>query len=200
MAFLESSSIRVFPSARRNFQSSLSRQVTEANLVSLVNRLLDVNSFVVSNDVESGLNEFAFNIKGYCFIVNKAGDITDLFSSASNVYATIVIDGGPQEGAGNSQVASIPPEFYELIGIDNNNQYEGVFFSDYIPTISDIISNPEESYNYELYTLHILTNLNGTWSIPDSSKIKFSLRSLGISLIDGGEILTEEEQALPPED
>ena len=154
MAFLNSDNIRVFPSTRRTFQSSHSRQVTEANLVSLVNKLIDVDSFVITDSISNVEDEFNFNIHGYYFSINDIGDLTDLFNSSTDIYAVITIDKGTSD---------TPPEFYELDGLDENNNYEGVNFVDSLPSL-----------NSNQYALHILTKSGGDWSIPENSKFKFS--------------------------
>lgn len=162
--FLGQGDIRVFPATRRTFESAVSRQVTEANLVDMINKLIDNDGFVVTQ-LEGELQdntEFSFNIHGYYF-TTTLGAVTAGFSQ--DVYATITID-----------TANVPPEFYELDGLDVNNVYEGVEFTDSPQTGTDV------------HCLHILTKVDSTWTVPEESKVKFSKDSLGIDLIDGGVI------------
>lgn len=175
MAYLGSGNIRVFPSTRRTHQSSHSRQVTEASLVGLINKLIDVESFVVTKLTgEEGTDaEFAFNITGYYFIT-ELGYVVEQFQSATDIYATITID-----------TSGSVPEFYELEGQDVNNEYQGVEFT----TTQQTGTNK--------YCLHILHKENGSWVVPRNSQIKFSTDSFKLELIDGGEILTETSPESP---
>ena len=162
--FLSQGDIRVFPSTRRTFESAMSRQVTEANLVDMINKLIDNDGFVVTQ-LEGELQdstEFSFNIHGYYF-TTTLGAVTAGFSE--DIYASIIID-----------TDNVPPEFYELDGLDVDNVYEGVEFTDSAQTGANV------------YCLHILTKVGSAWAVPEESKIKFSKDSLGIDLIDGGVI------------
>ena len=161
--YLGQDKIRVFPSTRRTYGSAFARQVTEANLVEMINNLVDVDSFVVTKLVggEDGTTtDFSFCIHGYNFTANL-GSMVDSFKS--DVYATITID-----------TTSDYPEFYELSGLDVNNNYEGVNFTDSVQTGTNE------------YCLHILTHESNGWVVPEESQLKFSIDSLGIDLIDGG--------------
>ena len=111
MSFLSSGLIRVFPATRRTANLTYARQVTEANLVGMINKLIDEKGFVITKlyGNESGLTtDFSFNIYGYNFTA-KLGDIIGVAgSSATNVYATITIDPGAD------------PVFDELLGLDSH--------------------------------------------------------------------------------
>ena len=168
MSYLISGKISVFPSTRRTYSSSHSRQVTEASLVGMINKLIDVDSFVVTklSDTYLGTDEFSFNIHGYYFITTL-GDVVANFTD--DVYATITID-----------VSGGVPEFYELSGQDVNNEYRGVEFT----------STEQQGENkYCLHLLHKGEDTNNKWEVPESSQVKFSMGSLPkLELIDGGEI------------
>ena len=172
MAYLASNKIDVFPATRRTFESTHARQVTEAALVGLVNKLIDVESFVVTklSDTYSGSDEFSFNIHGYYF-TTTLGALTDF--DYTDLYASITLD-----------VTGGIPAFYEIDGQDVvgeiDYEYQGVNFT------AEEISGDN---TYCLYLLH--KNDSGKWEVPESSQIKFSPDSLNITLIDGGEIIDE---------
>lgn len=168
MAYLNSASIEVFPATRRTFNSSHARQVTEASLVGMINRLIDVDSFVVSKletdnqGLLIGSQEFSFNIHGYYFMTTL-NPLIDL--GGTDIYASIQID-----------TTSGTPAFYELLGQDVNGEYQGVNFSN-----SEVTGD-------NIYCLHLLHDGDNGWEIPYESQVKFSPDSIDIKLIDGGEI------------
>lgn len=76
-----SNNIRVYPCSNRNPESDYTaRLTTEYNLVSIINRLVDMKSFCVttfqgeSSTNLSSLSEFMFNINGYLFNLNNRAD------------------------------------------------------------------------------------------------------------------------------
>ena len=68
MAYITSDNITVFPSAKRANANTdyvkASRALSEQNLIGLVNQLLEVKSFVISNEWDAE-KDFQFNIL-YC--------------------------------------------------------------------------------------------------------------------------------------
>ena len=173
VTYMLSDKIDVFPATRRTFQSSHSRQVTEASIAGIVNRLIDKDGFVVTNlpnNAEQQNNMmFEFNIHGYYFRASL-GDLVSPFNN--DVYGIITIDNGNVY------------EFNELVGSDENNLYKGIRFSE---------SDPSNAILENEYYLHLLSKVDSVWQVPERSKIKFLPSSVDIELIDGGEIL-----ALPP--
>ena len=85
MGFIKSANIQVFPCGRRaNNMNATARLTTEYNLVSIINRLVDKESFIVT-DVDFSSNIaiddttlFSFNIGGYLFTAS----IKDVFTAA----------------------------------------------------------------------------------------------------------------------
>lgn len=80
-----SSNIRVYPCSNRNPESDyIARLTTEYNLVSIINRLVDMKSFCVSTfqdyslDTISYISEFMFNVNGYLFTINNSMQFTQL--------------------------------------------------------------------------------------------------------------------------
>lgn len=175
MPYLESNSIKVFPATRRTIQPSLARQVTEANLVSLINKLIDKDGFVVTKltgNEQTDL-DFSFNIHGYYFTA-ALSLLKTIGQGTNNVYAKITID-----------THSGVPEFYELLGQDvipaggSSYEYQGIEFK-----------NSEFTLGANEYGLHLLTqDSDGHWVVPESSQVKFYLNSMQkLELIDGGVI------------
>ena len=154
---LDSSKIKVFPSARRNYSGDqFSRLMSESSLVSIVNKLVDTDGFVITSSYTAD-SPIEFNIHGYYFNVSDVDDITDSFSSLSTggkVYAIITLSSATTGGV----------TFTELSGIDDNltNKYEGVTFD---------TSSGSGSLTY---SLPILQKTSSGWKIPEASLIKFN--------------------------
>ena len=83
--------IVVFPSAKRANADTdyvkASRALSEANLIGLVNQLLETKSFVISSSFSTN-EDFIFNIGGYLFTIKKEG----LTPSGTDMYAHITMD------------------------------------------------------------------------------------------------------------
>lgn len=83
--FVKSENIRVFPCGGRNVtKDANARLTTEYNLVSIINRLVDQGSFVITPTYSysaNNANEFVFNIGGYLFTLNASG-LDELFSDS----------------------------------------------------------------------------------------------------------------------
>lgn len=188
--FLNSEAVGVFPTTGRPQKDPLGRLTTEYNLTSLINTLLDVDGFVITNNIDGFDNNstgaFQFNIKGYIFTIHKIGDFlgsSDL-STFNDLYASIKINlsaGSSTTSTGNenlNKIQSVEGEDVFKVGDENYGKYTGLKFSD---------SNPTDGSYY----LHIL-KLNSTqkrWYIPEESKIKLKTSKSGdnrsISIDDG---------------
>ena len=165
--YINSNQIKVFPSAKRNHSNDpFSRLMSESTLVSIVNRLVDTDGFVITESY-SDSDPFEFNVFGYYFNVTSGSAITSSFSSNDVIYAVIQISGATGPGQN-------PLTFQELTGVDNpfnpsdarTAVYEGVDFVSALP--SGIDNDPSKHY------LMILQKVNNVWSIPQSSQIKFN--------------------------
>lgn len=89
MEFIKSENIRVFPCGGRNVnKDATARLTTEYNLVSIINRLVDQGSFVVtpSISISAPTTDFTFNIGGYLFTLDADG-IKELCSDEELVEA-----------------------------------------------------------------------------------------------------------------
>ena len=166
LSYLSSSLISVFPSTKRSITQPSSRQMTEENIASIINKLIDMDGFVITdyNTSTNVNNPFEFNIYGYHFVVTKAKDIQDLFSSATSIYASITI----------SQTGN----FYELDGQDDitDGEYKGVVLSDSEPSGTGV----------HFLKLFEREDSNSTWSVPIASMIK--LTNVFAKGVDGGVI------------
>lgn len=176
---LESSKISIFPTPNRgtNYQPQ-ARLVTEFNLVNIVNRLVDKESFVISYDnTPAGIeNNIIFNIYGYWIKANLKDN--SLLTNASNslLYARIKVVGS---------------DFIELDGTDEKDTssteastevkylYKGVDF---------LTENPgPDAGGY--HSLKLLEKVSGTWQVPEDSKVRFTTGTETRSVtIDDGDL------------
>lgn len=183
MAYVDSSEIFVFPSARRGQVSDYSeaRTTTETAIANIVNRLIDVEGFLITdpdtyNNLSSsdkGTALIEFNLYGYYFRVNNASDILSSFSTISPgdvVYAVIAL----------TPIAS--GSRYELYGQDDGGSYQGVQFN----TSGTYVNPPSGAVTYSL-PLFTYVSASVTWELVDSSAFKLAKKSLNFS-VDGGEI------------
>ena len=211
---ISTSNINVYPCANRTGTDINAYMNTEYNIVSIVNRLVDQKSFVVSNAIESS-SKFVFNINGYLFTVDST-ELTGKTVKNNYLYAIICVG---ETSVGNTPTTTTT--FKELIpidvdvseGMDNSGVFNGVVFKNfgtlltnvsgwqtsYTSTISSdsifqgiTISNSGNSQNITLYTLPILfRSSSDKYTIPDISKIKFMTSNDGTCRsikIDDGEL------------
>lgn len=172
MATIASEKLTVFPSTRRAGSKPLARLMSEQALVSIVNKLINLDGFVISSSSSiTDSNPLEFNLYGYYFkIVNP---ITSLglgttFSSGS-VYAHIEVV---------TSTSSDSLQYEELFGQDDGGKFTGLVIDD-SPTYT-------AQHGGIVKTLRIAQFSNSSWSVPESSKVRFSRDSLDLSVIDGG--------------
>ena len=96
MSKVSSAGIRVYPCGNRSADIDINaRFTTEYNLISIVNRLVDMKSFCV-DDVTDNMTSFSFNINGYLFTISGADNIKDIKNLCNSdkkyVYAGICVD------------------------------------------------------------------------------------------------------------
>lgn len=162
---LSSENVDVFPCVGRRIATKRSaRLVSEKMLTSLVNNLLDRNSFVISFDSTHD-NTVQFNLYGYFFSVTL-GDISTLLgANADKVYASITLL--------NTEA------FLQISGQDEIPQggseyiYTGLLLSDSKQESPSVVGG-------ELHSILLLEKTNNTWDVPQDSYVKYT--------IDGGVI------------
>lgn len=123
-AYLNSDQIKVFPCGGRNINyDPLARLTTEQNLISIINRLVDMDSFIVTThasnqEMDNSIEEYIFNIDGYLFTVpNGVGAkniIETTLSAFTNSGSTNLIEGTPYY-----LLAHIRKETYQGVNADN---------------------------------------------------------------------------------
>lgn len=180
--------IRIFPSSNRDVSTDRygDNFVTEYNLSSLINKLIDASSsgFVISTTTGTNYTAAAeFNIAGYFIHVDQWNTIIDsterekLNKSQTFVNFTDVTDGNNTYIAARIDIdkpevapGKAPQEAYWKLGGQDNIG-------------STIVSFPDDSQN--LITLKLLLNVgtkeNPNWIINPDAKLKFS----NISIDDG---------------
>ena len=200
MAYLNSTNISVFPTTDRPEYDPLGRLTTEYNLTSLLNTLLEVVGFVITDpgnaentsngnerlenaiyspNTTTGKVKFQFNIKGYIFTIHDLSSLIGPqcpFENKDTIYAYIDI----KSDYNNTNANPNTTLFQRLSGGNETSEgYKNVTFSDSDPSLS----------NY--YSLKILEKHSddGNWYIPKESKIKFLTTTTGnrrdISIDDG---------------
>lgn len=90
MAYISSSDIKMYPTARRDDDFDRNARLnTEQNLVSIINRLTNIDSFVIQGlSIENGsLTAGSCNIHGYVFNILNDLSITVSGSSSNNMLA-----------------------------------------------------------------------------------------------------------------
>lgn len=161
MANLRSNRISIFPTPNRGTDPQ-ARLITEFNLVNIVNRLVDKESFVIS--YIAAQNKITFNIHGYWI----EADLTESGLLTGNaLYARIRVDA--LEGSA----------FTELQGEDINGTYSGV----------DFLTGDPGTDAGGYYSLKILEKVDDEWQIPEDSKVKFTTNANTRSItIDDGDL------------
>ena len=173
MSYISSDVIKVFPSTRRAAYQLSARQLSEARIAGIINQLIDSDGFVITSQENFGKKlPFEFNIKGYYFRVNTLQDLVAMFSSATDIYASIKLQQVPNT------------EYVELIGQDDEHKdvpdgEDGIYYG------LQVTTNPLTGDN--LTSLHLLTLVNDEWQIVTQSWTKFTGKSLDF-IVDGGEI------------
>ena len=197
MKKLSTERINSFPSTKR---ASVNKLMTENSVTRLINRLIDVDGFVITtgltganfvNDlaVDTWLNiptsDFEFVIRGYYFSIASDG------SSSGLQYLLSATTFNPSDEQEHTLYAGIfidktDNNFPELYGQDDEDgEYQAIVFY----TDDEVPEPPIDKCSfYSLPLVKYMQQENGSWGkfIPLTSLFKFS--STSISNIDGGEI------------
>lgn len=175
--YLESDNIQIFPTSNRNsaYQAQ-ARLMTETNIINIVNRLVNKDSFIINHKGKS----IDFNIHGYWIHVPDINQviisIQKEFPNATSIYAKIKI---------KTITADTSPEFKIIDGIDEEAADGGQIYTgvEFVTTTSssDNTGTP--------YYLHLLEKINSSWQIPEDSKVKFTTDAETRSVtIDDGDL------------
>lgn len=192
--FVGSENIQVFPCGRRAAEFDLkSRITTEYNLVSIINRLVDKESFIVTDvDFSSGIatndgRMFSFNIGGYLFTTTPEAIFSSLSlilkDSDTNIFAYIGIETTEDNNQALYELASFKPDQGSSTGstyLDTDSEFVGVAFDTSAPTSSEYLS---------LKLFEKRSDMK--WYFVEDSKIKFETNKEGTHRsvrIDDGEL------------
>ena len=172
-----SSNIFVFPTTKREQISRSSRLLTEKNLVDIVNRLVDIESFVITRSfIYGGGASLDFNIYGYYISIDNFDLIIDsvtrgeTITKGSSIWANIFIY---KTG-----------DYDELYGSDEDGVYSGVIFTFNNPITG--IDGSGKVKNLKLVEFKD-TSIESAF-IPQTSLAKFTIERF-MNPIDCGEIV-----------
>ena len=174
-ANISSRNIKVFPSAKRGANATYAeaRLSTEASLINIINQLVDVDSFVITDTYE-GNKSLEFNIHGYYFkILSPQLNLIPLVPDAQDIFASITLI--PVGG------------LMELNGVDDDDSQNSLYRGLGIGASAQDAQQIPPVDIYQIFTMHLLTKSGNNWIIPEESKLKFN-KSLGTIIVDGGEI------------
>lgn len=156
-----SNNLKVFPTTTRPEKDQQARQPTEYNLTNLINRLTGSAAFVIT-DTLSTSSPIEFNIMGYYFRLSVLP--SDLLEKSTKIYAYIIIsESGGWQSLQNTQGSGVAE--------DTAKGYTGLTLTDEEPSSSQA----------GLHSLLLCEKINGSWVIPNESKI-------WIGSIDNGEL------------
>ena len=181
MPYINSNAINVFPCANRGTAYNLqSRLTSEYNLTNIINQLIDVDSFVITTQINSDQKALSFNIHGYYFNVTDYTSITNLDTSWTDVYAQITIAHNELEGGLVFDELTVNGTEDVATDLDVDTNFTGVAFTGTKPS--------EEQDHYSLHILH-RDSTSSDWYIPPESTVKFVTNSTRRSIkIDDGEL------------
>lgn len=187
MSYLDSRRVKLFPSAYRGNTETIeydpeAKLTTEYNLTTIINRIVDKDSFVISRKIEDDKDILKCSIHGYYFSIdltdesstNGTNPLTD-FTNAKQIYATIKlqnVEGTYTPGTSSTKYSllSLANQKSSTLNIldDDKDGFVGLNLSD---TKSNLIGT---------YSLLILywDDIKKSWSIPEESKLKISTDSI----------------------
>ena len=187
MEYIESSKIKMFPSAYRgnsigssgttiNYDVE-SRLTLEKHLAKFTNWSENLGYVI---NVSSDLTDVRFNVAGYFF----SGDLsslltTDEFKNATDIYANITLQKIDGTISTNQQI-----EMINLISNDIEKSGSNQILDRHVGD-SDIFfgvgfSTTQEATTDQKYNLHIATKEGSNWKAPELSTIMLTLNRVGI--------------------
>lgn len=182
MSNFNSDDILVFPSSERvNYRES--RLFTEQNTVSIVNRMLDVNSFVISplEDEITDLNtEIELNIGGYYFKF-KLSALTGLMSNSYTSDTRFVSFSIRLDKVG---------DYFELRGTDDGGLYNGLIVQTLAGrpgTLDEYSESDDGNLKRYTFTPFKITKTNDSYTVEVLTHFRLNAKRL-FGRIDCGEI------------
>ena len=167
---INSGNIKVFPCGGRDSKfDPLAKLPTEYNLVSIINRLVDQCSFVVSDvNPNNTTGNFLFNIGGYLFELNSNG-LKELVSAGTiNEYVVATIKtSGTSSGSSSAVYVQLTVNTEDTVSVATssgtgqyagqldagNGKFTGILFT---------LANKEETADEQTLTLFKITSKNTT--------------------------------------
>ena len=175
--YLESDKIQIFPTSNRDsaYQAQ-ARLMTESNIINIVNRLVDKDSFIINHKDTS----IDFNIHGYWIhvpdIVPVTLSIQQEFPNATSIYAKITI---------NTTQSGTQPEFKTINGTDTEAAGGGQIYTG----VEFVTTKSSSGDTGTPYYLHLLEKVGNTWQVPEDSKVRFTTGAETRSVtIDDGDL------------
>lgn len=199
MTKLDANIINSFPSTKR---ASVNKLLTENSITRLINRLVDVEGFVITTGIDADfLNDipigewnnvgadFEFVIRGYYFSVVKDTALSGLAKLLSDTNFN------PTDEVDHTLFAGIfvditDKDFPELYGQDSvSGKYQAISFYTDTEDKPTAPSEPDKFYKfYELPLVQYKQQENGSWGRVVALDSLFKFKSISIADIDGGEI------------
>lgn len=188
--YLESNNISVFPSARRgqNAKYIESRLTTETAIANIVNKLLDVEGFIVTdkNDwTEGSSHDVVFNLYGYLFSIKNLNTFLTSFEDADALWVGIVLDTAV---SGSTVRYEIYGQDEEIEGVSVYKGLELAASKEQCKTQLTQRVGSQKAQNCIFKYLKLCTKENGKWCLCGDSYIKFNNKSLEFD-IDCGKII-----------
>lgn len=181
---VSSKDISVFPCGNRCSDYDLqSRITTEYNLISIINKLVDKDSFCIDDTFNKGnATDFVFNIHGYLFSVPQNAIWSSVGSSATNIYATIGVrktqndmyELAPIGLSSSGKITIVGSGDTWSLDDSSSGNFNGVLFTTTIPTIESPTSG-----DLTPYTLKIVETQGSKQVVPQDSLIKFETTNDG---------------------
>lgn len=186
MTNLNSSQIRVFPTTTRTTTDPQARLMTEYNLTSLINKLVDKEAFVITTNLQDVL--FSFNIQGYIFSVQAQNtsypgileliDNTVEYAKGYTLRASISIN---RDIGTEDVITGVPLKTWaQLKGNDTENGlYTGVSFEwiESTSTSTSTVSGTDYSYSLDILRCE---SVDGTF--PEGESDEFTTEDNLVSL------------------
>ena len=179
--FINSSNIKVFPCGGRNkIFDPLARLTTEYNLVSLINRLVDMDSFIVTTHAKDtdikkipDSEFYQINVGGYLFTITSINNIPQFLKNedpGDSIYLNATIRVDSYADSDYQQLGSLQP----ISEVDPDSKYEYIGSSPLEDTfhfspIKDSNTDNIICYKYSNgnKTFYISQD-NGTWYYCDN--------------------------------